>query len=127
MPRAPKLDTGGAAFAVVAWSIVLMFGTLRPNYDAVEPLFAHADKLAHLLGWFILGVPMGILSRTRDGSFIGWSACVVFGLMIETGQVVIPGRHFELWDLVADGLGAALGMAVVLAPWPEGEGMARRS
>jgi len=111
--RIEPADPRAAAFGVFLWAIVLLFGTLRPAFEVSEPFFPMADKLAHGLGWFILGIPASAMAQTHVGRLRAFVACLAFGLLTELGQVLVPGRSFELLDLVADGVGAALGIAVV--------------
>ncbi|MFT5432505.1 MAG: VanZ family protein [Myxococcota bacterium] len=109
IPRDPR----AAAFGLFLWSVALLLGTLQPVYGVSEPFFPFADKFLHAFGWFILGIPAGVMGHTREGRIRAWIACVAFGLLTECGQILVPGRQFELLDLVADAVGAAIGVAVL--------------
>ena len=74
--------------------------------DAIKP-----DKITHFLaygglGFLLVAARMGAVSRL----FIAWLLVVAVGGALEIGQMSVPNRYAELSDLIADGLGAALGV-----------------
>jgi len=86
-----------------SWIIQLMEG-LRP----LPP-----DKVAHFGLYFILG----LLGFWRLGSkpWLLWLFCLAYGVSDEFHQSFVPGRHPDLLDLLADGLGAM--SAILLLKW----------
>jgi VanZ family protein len=88
--------------------------------------FPGIDKLEHGLVYALLGAALARgwrLSRARTtGAFTTWLAAwtaaalaaLVYGLSDELHQLLVPGRMFDLADLVADGVGGALGAAAYL-------------
>lgn len=82
--------------------------TLMPSTSGAAPLLG-LDKLAHLVAFAALVLPMSLRSR-RHWPMI-WIAAVAYGGLIELVQPYV-GRGAEWADLVADGLGAALGIAM---------------
>jgi VanZ family protein len=74
------------------------------------------DKLAHGLVYAVLGA---LVARSRGLRSPGWSSLrlivwatlftTAYGLSDELHQRFVPGRRFELLDLLADGVGGLLG------------------
>ncbi len=99
---------------LLLWTAVLLQGTLSPITAISEPPFPYFDKVMHFGGWFVLGWIGGLLTTTFSGRATVWLAASVFGFMTELGQIAVPLRSFELWDMVADSIGAAVGAALTL-------------
>jgi VanZ family protein len=79
------------------------------------------DKLEHGLAYALLGAALARgwrwqrpAWRFRYWWLVAWIAAVAFGLSDELHQLLVPGRMFDLGDLVADAAGAALGAAAYL-------------
>lgn len=84
-------------------------------------IFGVSDKVEHFGAYFVLSLlitftfnlqtKIKILSKR---AFI-FSFIIVsfYGLFDEVHQLFIPGRMFDWWDLVADMVGALLGILVV--------------
>ncbi len=96
---------------------VLFFASSMPG-DEVPTIFW--DKLEHLLGYAVLGilflVPLaaGRLSRmTAATGLVAILLSTLYGVVDEVHQSFTPGRSPDVRDLVADALGAALGVAGV--------------
>ena len=80
------------------------------------------DYMNHGAAYFLLAFLLFIAwQRTFRSSFtiafgaiVGW--CLIFGLGNEINQHYLPtGRHFSWWDLLADGVGAAILFLFLLA------------
>lgn len=92
-------------------SIYYIFVTtvcLLPDRGGGSPPFPHFDKVAHF-GLHFLGA---LLLRKSGFSykkiFIG---DFLFGLTIECIQLGVPGRSFELLDLLANSLGVLFALS----------------
>jgi VanZ family protein len=77
--------------------------------------FAHADKITHAALFAACGycLVMGWLTRTAQLLPL-YLALLVLGGGTEWLQAQIPGRGADAWDLVADAVGAALGITLAL-------------
>lgn len=97
-----------------------------PNPPSPGPEFFLKDKVGHICVYAVLGLA---LARAFAGS--GFStpraaaaavvAAALYGLSDEFHQTFVPGRAFELTDLLADSAGAALGQVLrwgALGAWP---------
>ena len=78
--------------------------------------------LAHFLEFLILGI-LTILysnrfkSTTLRRTLLVLLLCILISLIDETIQFFSPGRAFELYDLILDGLGSIIGGILVLLVW----------
>ena len=113
--------------AVVSLAILYLTLVPRPLPDVDMPLFPGVDKLVHAIMFGGLSGTMVLdWSRWRGVALSARSLVVVAlvstlaGGLIELLQLVMAmGRGCELWDFVADGVGAFLGAWVArpVARW----------
>ena len=92
-----------------------MWGGNQPQAAGLIP--APWDKLAHL-AWFATLAGLLVLGLRGSGMTIPLMvtlACMALGAWDEWRQLALPGRSFGLDDLLADGVGIALG--IFLACW----------
>ena len=83
------------------------------------------DKVLHGLTYFLLGLAylnvatVGFTRRNTGRMLLALLAVVIFGLLDEWCQGLVPGRVADKWDVLADTLGglAAL-LAAMLIPRP---------
>lgn len=89
---------------------IIILATLDPHHPMPS---TPSDKLNHLIAF----LELTILTRLAWPELRAlWyvPALLLFGLGIELVQATLPYRDFSLKDLLADGVGIALG----LLPWP---------
>jgi VanZ family protein len=101
--------------AVAAGILVL---SLIPKPPEIPVGIHYADKIAHFIAYLVLSFL--VFASVSEGKLIGAALitvlvvavlCVVFGGLIEILQM-FTGRQAELWDLVADSIGAVCGALV---------------
>ena len=146
------LSRRGYALLAAAVAAFVVYGSLVPFHFQARPLDealgtfrwvlqtrvgveSRSDVLANCL----LGVPlgfclMGALRADRGGTrgslvaaAFAWPACVGLAVGVEFAQVFIPGRTPSGNDVLAQGLGAAAGVAAWLVAGPRLTGFARRA
>ncbi|MBI4540021.1 MAG: VanZ family protein [Gemmatimonadetes bacterium] len=103
-----------------AWAVVLFFLSQQGDLGKSD-LFAHADKLAHLSLYAVLGATLAWGRGWRRSPIPHWLlvlAGVLYGASDELHQSWVPGRSPSAVDLVADGLGVIVGYALLLRFWP---------
>ena len=69
------------------------------------------DKIYHLVEYFILGV-LGYLAYGKSLGYKIMIYCILFGVLDELYQGLIPGRFPNAFDAIADGLGVILGYII---------------
>jgi VanZ family protein len=76
-----------------------------------------ADKFAHFFGYlglaFLLSIVLLRRSRwSRRRAFCIWGGVILYGLIDEMLQIPAPQRTADVWDWVADSLGAMCGIVL---------------
>ena len=99
----------------VLWAGLMFFvamAALSPG-DAA-PTLTPSDKLNHLLAFAALAAAGSLALRDRwHAALLVAGSMVAYGGFIELAQTQIPGRFADGADLLADGLGVALGLGTV--------------
>jgi VanZ family protein len=78
---------------------------------------AHADKVAHFLMYGVGGALAAWAGRIR-GVGAGWGALffvLLLGALDEYRQTLLPTRHGDVWDWVADAAGAIFFFVVTVS------------
>ena len=76
----------------------------------VADLFPHADKAVHAGIFAVLAV---LLYQATGHAAFAVALASMFGAFDELHQATVPGRDANVWDWVADTLGAILGVTAV--------------
>ncbi|MCE5313421.1 MAG: VanZ family protein [Armatimonadota bacterium] len=105
--------------AVVLWMGLIFFLSSQPKLPDMFGLskLDCGDKIQHaaayaILACFIWRALAGCASRGRIAATIAIAAA--YGLSDEAHQLYVPGRSFDLWDLGADALGAAIAAYILV-------------
>lgn len=105
----------------LAWASLI--GYLLTATFEVEPepwMFPHIDKVIHFilfatLAWLLWPAWQIRLNRYRYAAVgLSFFLAATYGAATEYVQTLLPDRHGNLWDAVANALGAA---TVWWAPW----------
>ncbi|MEQ5766072.1 VanZ family protein [Halomonas sp. H33-56] len=117
MPRSPQAEVSGRRSAFGRWwwglaataALVIAWGSLMPASELPEDL--PWDKANHLIAYAGLATLLALASG-RSGLSMGLA--VAYGVAIEFAQIPVPGRlGGDVWDIVANILGAVLGVGAV--------------
>jgi glycopeptide antibiotics resistance protein len=125
-------SVAGLAFTLTVF--VVLFLTLRPfaRPGAVEPMLM-LDPVAGAWGWdriawgpvidnVALFVPVGALAAAafaRRSPVVVWFGCVLLSVVIEATQYLVPtGRVANSADVLANGVGALIGVLLGLTARP---------
>ncbi len=107
--------------AVAGWIWVIFYLSALPEEEVPRAGILMPDYINHGAAYFLLAFLLFLaLQRTWRCSFtiafgVIVGGCLVFGLINEINQLHVPTRHFSLWDLLADGVGAAIPFLILLA------------
>ncbi|KYG78760.1 VanZ family protein [Roseivirga echinicomitans] len=107
-------------WASVSWAIVLAVLMLLPQDSFPESKLLSYDKIAHLgvfgiLSFLVLWGKRNNKGKVRLENKYLWNSltiCVVYGLILESLQSVVPGRMTDIYDLLANTIGAIVGVVV---------------
>ena len=98
---------------------VLFAASSVSDTSAVPPAFS--DKILHIGSYAALGVTVfrgfagaRFAAMTRGRALATVLFCILYGVSDEFHQSFVPGRTPDVRDLVADGAGAALGVAALM-------------
>lgn len=76
-----------------------------------------ADKLEHFLAWFALAASAVQIFRPRRALWRAAIGLVALGIAIELAQgALTASRAMDPWDVAADALGVAAGIALARTP-----------
>jgi len=106
------------AYAVAASAILVWLSSIPIRQPGNIP---YLDKVEHVGAYFLLALAyynVGSSGGRRIGRAVAlgtWLAAVAFGISDEWHQSFVPGRSEDVADVVADAIGAALGIRAALA------------
>lgn len=90
--------------------IVYLSSQSHPSQHLPSFLFGMSDKLLHALEYGILGILLyrafHQTTRAIESIILSIICVVVFGISDEIHQWFVPNRQADIWDLLADTLGA---------------------
>jgi VanZ family protein len=93
----------------IAFWAALLFAYVCAVIPAA-PEIGNSDKNTHMIAFFVLSY-LARLGWSRKGAFWIAAALVLFGIFIELSQATpIVHRDADVWDVVADTCGVALGL-----------------
>ena len=123
--RLGSVTLGYAAFVVYGSLVPLAFhyrplGEAWAAFVQTPYLELGVDSRADWVANILLYIPLGffacgwLAARLRAGaaSILAWSLCALLAVAVEFTQLFFPPRTVSLNDLVAEGIGAGLGIAL---------------
>ena len=98
--------------ATIFTTILILVAVLLPGSNLPDVDIVGIDKLAH----FTLFTMWSISVRRDAGPAFRWIICliagVLFSLFTEVLQILVEGRSFDWYDLIADAAGLLFGLAI---------------
>ncbi len=108
----------------IFWMVIILLLTLTPGENmpstSLWDELLSLDKIAHLFIFSVL-VFLMIVGLSKQYAYvylrkyalkISVITGIVYGIIIEIIQQFIPGRSFELADIVADSVGCLIGLGL---------------
>ncbi|MCG7599546.1 VanZ family protein [Halomonas sp. McH1-25] len=109
--RAGLRDRRLWAAAAIAAAVAIAIGSLTPGDEMPQNL--PWDKFNHFAGYAVLALLTGLAGWR---GLFGWGVVSVYGVAIELAQTAVPGRlGADPADMLANALGAALGLLLLAA------------
>ena len=93
--------------AALLWATAIWLGSLAPVSGPAT--LQHGDKLEHLLGYAVLAW-LGV--KAFDRRALAWLAASLMGVAVEVAQSFTGWRWFDPIDMLANAIGAFLGVMV---------------
>lgn len=95
----------------VFWMGLIFYISHQPRIRIPGPGFPGIDKVIHFFVYFILSVlwQCSLQSNSHKTCCWVWIMGTLYGISDEIHQSFIPGRHYEIADMVADSFGAFCG------------------
>jgi len=101
------------------WLLIFILTSIPGR--SMPKIFGFSDKIKHFGAYLVLAFLLNFAliiqkkySLINKYSIIFTFLIVLFyGLFDEVHQIFIPGRFFDWWDLVANGVGSLLGIILV--------------
>jgi VanZ family protein len=103
---------------IVYW-IILFTATSIPAQSV--PSFGVGDKFNHFFAYFILAILLYLtlsfqeksIFTQRNAALLTIAIILLYGVLDELHQMLIPGRSAEFLDWAADAIGAICGVLIV--------------
>jgi len=103
---------------IVYW-IILFIATSIPAQSV--PSFGVGDKVNHFLAYLILAVLLFLtlsfqeksMFAKRNAALLTIAVILLYGVLDELHQMLVPDRSAEFLDWVADGVGAICGVLII--------------
>ena len=109
---------GPSWLLLTAYGLLLFIQSALPS-PHIGPELTGTDKVLHLAAYAVMGFlacrAFATWPRLRNPIILymaGFLFAVLFGLSDEWHQSFVPARTADGWDLVADGIGALLGVGI---------------
>jgi len=119
--RRPKLLVAVVVLAAVYW-LAMFVGTHVPLKPKPAEIANSLDKLQHAAAFAVLAILLCIVGAMRG--LRPWQLALgvlvviaVYGVLDETTQLLVRSRQADLFDWLADVLGAAIGIAAFMLGW----------
>lgn len=96
---------------VVAWMGLIFYLSSQPDLPQTDThwLDQIISSTAHAFVFGVLALLWArVLDPRRHGLLLAFALTMLYALSDEFHQAFVPGRHADPWDLVCDGVGAAL-------------------
>ena len=97
--------------ASVTWAVLLVVQSGSPSVGGflsriLEQFPVGADKVGHAAAYAVLG---GLLRLATGRAWLAVLLSTLFGISDEIHQYFVPGRMADVFDVVADAVGALIG------------------
>jgi len=105
----------------IAWTLVLLVGLLTPGQQIPDvPRFPGMDKVVHLGLFTVLAFLWARVFNNSKGKKIKKRKyipnflviIILFAILVEYTQRLVPGRTFDYWDILFNVMGVTFGAII---------------
>ena len=100
-----KIISASYLIALILLSLIPLSGISPPG---------NSDKIAHFIAYCGLAVFVYFIARSFNMRLYLFLSVIALGILLEGLQIVIPGRSFSYFDILANALGAVFGFGLSL-------------
>jgi VanZ family protein len=116
----PRLTSRLITVVLIVYWCILFAGTHVPPRMVVDT--GVGDKRLHFSGYlglsFLLGCTVSAYRRPRFATYVGMaSVLLAYGALDEWSQMLVPGRHADFYDWVANAKGIVAGLVLHRIAW----------
>lgn len=112
--RASRWELGYRPLLFVLWLLELGAAAYYSLLPAAQlGGIPGSDKVWHCAGYAMLAVPLPLLFRKPRLLWFAALGLIAFGVLLEFCQEYVPGRSFELADMLANSAGVIAAVIVV--------------
>jgi VanZ family protein len=104
--------------------LLIIWGELRPSAHSPEQIIW--DKVLHFTAYFGLALMAGLALRAPRKVMLAVLAVILVGGLLEIVQGFV-GRDADIFDEIANSIGALIGAALALAIWKLNDLLVARS
>jgi VanZ family protein len=106
------------AFCLITYCGGIFYLSHQPSLP-VPMLFPHQDKLFHasaygLMSWLALAAFRYLSHPTKKRAIVSWLFCALYGITDEWHQSFVEGRLADVFDWLADCVGAAIAIYIAI-------------
>lgn len=94
----------------------LSLGSLMPK--GYLPAHHLKDKVLHFAGYAVVSLLALIAIRSPQRQLVALMGLTLLGIALEFGQLFVPGRAFEIWDMVANACGVLVAFQAIRLATP---------
>lgn len=100
-------------YATFIVSALIVIAVIIPGRDLPDVNIGGYDKLIHVGMFAVWAIAVRYDFRSRASRYIAIFICgMLFSLFTEILQLFVEGRSFDPYDMMADGLGLIVGLAL---------------
>jgi VanZ family protein len=100
---------------------ILIFVLTSIPGSSIPKVLGGVDKIKHFGAYFVLAFLLNFALQiqnrypliSKKSILFTFLITLFYGLFDEVHQIFIPGRYFDLWDLLADVVGSVVGIFLV--------------
>ncbi|MBN1464678.1 VanZ family protein [candidate division KSB1 bacterium] len=116
---------------LILWTLLLLFLTWYPKVKTPDIGIEAQDKIAHLLFFLLWGLLMCRshskyeINRVPSAVKVTIIVGILFAIVDESMQELIPGRNFSIYDGLANIMGVLMSIPFFLTIWLPRQGRSR--